>query len=391
MGDVVIIGVGQTPVGEHWEISLRSLAARAVQAVRLDARQSAPGLEPGALYIGNFLAPVATNQTNLGALVTENLGLTGIESYTVEAAEASGAAAFRQGYLAVASGYVDCAVVLGVEKCTDAIGAQLEAAASQGTDYEYEAVYGLTATAQAALLMQRYLHEHGLGHSALAGFPILAHTNAVNNPNAMFRRAISLEMYEKAAMVSDPLNLFDQAPLADGAAAVVLTRRELLPEALPMPLVRVVGSSTATDTLALHDRSDPLAFDAARLSVQRACRQAGILPTDVDLFELCDNFSIYAALSLEAAGFAERGAGWLMAQQGSLALDAALPICTMGGAKGRGNPLGASGVYQVVEAVLQLRGQAGKNQLSGARRALVQSLGGPASTAVTHVLEIEEK
>jgi acetyl-CoA C-acetyltransferase len=377
MEDVIIIGVGQTPVGEHWELSLRTLAARAIQAARQEARQVSSDLLPDALYIGNFLAPVASSQTNLGALITENTGLTGIESYTVEAAEASGAAAFRQGYLAVASGYVNCALVLGVEKCTDAIGANLEAAAAQGMDYDYEGMYGLTTTAQAALLMQRYLYEYGLARNALAVFPILAHANAVNNPNAMFRRAISLEMYENAAMISDPLNMFDQAPLADGAAAVMLTRRELLANPQHLPLVRVVGSSSVVDTLAPHDRSDLLAFEAAGLSVQRACRQAGILPGDADFFELFDSFSIYAALTLEAAGFADRGEGWKLAGSGRLALSGDLPICT----------LGASGVYQIVEAVLQLRGQAGKSQVSSAQRALVQSLGGPASTAVTHVLE----
>lgn len=383
MSDVVIIGIGQTPVGEHWEISLRSLAARAIQAARRDAGE----IQPDALYIGNFLAPAASGQTNLGALLVENLALTGIESYTVEAADASGAAAFRQGYMAVASGYVDCAIVVGVEKCTDAIGNMQETIASQALDYDYEAMYGMTPTAQAALLMQRYLFEYDLPRQALAEFPILAHANAVHNPNAMFRKAISYETYAKAGMVSDPLNLFDQAPLADGAAAVVLTRPELAPAPRAFPLVRVVASASVIDTLALHDREDMLAFEAAGVSLQRACRQAGILPTDADLFELSDTFSIYAALTLEAAGFAHHGEGWKLARDGQVAPGGRMPILTLGGAKGRGHPIGATGVYQIVEAVQQLRGQAGNAQVPGAQRALVQSLGGPASTAVTHVLE----
>ncbi|MDZ4158300.1 MAG: thiolase family protein, partial [Anaerolineaceae bacterium] len=177
------------------------------------------------------------------------------------------------------------------------------------------------------------------------------------------------------------------AAYADGAAAVILTRLELAPKDLPHALVRVSGSSVAIDTLALHDRTDPLAFEAVRLSTERACRKAGIRTVDVDLFELSDNFSIYAALSLEAAGFANRGEGWKLAQGGGLSLKGKLPICTMGGMKGRGNPLGAAGAYQMVEAALQLRGEAGENQVAGAQRALVQSLGGPASTVVTHVLD----
>jgi acetyl-CoA C-acetyltransferase len=188
-------------------------------------------------------------------------------------------------------------------------------------------------------------------------------------------------------MVSEPLNMFDVAPNADGAAALLLTRPEMLPPGFPHPLVRIAGSSLVTDSVALHDRPDPLTFQAARLSVERACRQARVTPLQIDLFELYDAYSIYAALSLEAAGFAGRGEGWKLAQDGAIGLNGTLPIATMGGLKARGNPGGATGVYQAVEAVLQLRRDAGPNQIAEARRALVQSLGGPASTVVTHILE----
>lgn len=383
MDDVVIVGIGQIPVGEYWDVSLRSLAHRAIRAARLDAG----GLRPQAMYIGNLLSPVLSHQSNLGALLAENSGLDGIEAYTVEAAGASGAAAFRMGCLAVASGYVESALVVGVEKLTDQVGPGVETAVAESMDYDYETVQGLTLEGQAGLVMQRYLYEYHLPHSALAGFPLLAHANAVNNPNAFFRRALSRETYEKAEPVNDPLNLYDAAPYADGAAAILLTRSDHVPDGLAHPLVKVTGSNIAIDTLALHDREEMLAFHAARISVERACRQAGILPADVDLFELCDSFSIYAALSLEAAGFAPRGEGWKLAESGQLALTGSMPILTMGGQKARGNPLGAAGVYQLVEAALQLRGEAGTNQVPHARRALVQSLGGPASTAVAHVLE----
>jgi acetyl-CoA C-acetyltransferase len=152
-------------------------------------------------------------------------------------------------------------------------------------------------------------------------------------------------------------------------------------------MVRISGSSAVSDSLALHDRPDPLNFQAARLSAERALRQAGILPGDIDLFELFDAYSIYAALTLEAVGFAERGTAWQLAQEGAINLDGSLPISTFGGLKARGNPGGATGIYQVVEAVLQLRGNAGDNQVVDAHRAMVQCLGGPASSAATHVLE----
>lgn len=383
MSDVIIAGIGQTPVGEHWEISLRELALDAIEAARKDAGD----LRPQALYAGNMLAPSISSQAHLGTLIADFAGMTGIEAASIEAAGASGGAALRQAYLAVVAEAVDVALVIGVEKMTDMTGSQVEAAIATAIDGDYEAAQGLTPTAQAALLMRRYMHEFGVEHDCFASFPLVAHANGEGNPNAMFRKAITSDMYQRAGMVSDPLNMFDVAPGADGAAALILSRGDLLPASFSHPLVRISGSSMASDTLALHDRPDPLAFDAVRISVERACRQAGILPGDVDLFELYDAYSIFAAISLEAAGFAGRGQGWQMAQDGQLALQGNLPIATFGGLKARGNPGGATGVYQAVEAALQLRGQAGQNQVQGARRALIQCLGGPASAAVTHVLE----
>jgi acetyl-CoA C-acetyltransferase len=188
-------------------------------------------------------------------------------------------------------------------------------------------------------------------------------------------------------MVSEPLNMFDMAPNADGAAALVLTRRELLPTSFPHPLVRVAGSASASDRLALHDRRDPLSFESAQLSAGKAIKQAGITIDQISLFEYHDAYSIYAALSLEAIGFARRGQGWKLARDRVIALNGEIPCATLGGLKARGNPGGATGVYQAVEAAMQLRDQAGANQIAGARFALIQSLGGPASIAVSQILE----
>jgi acetyl-CoA C-acetyltransferase len=383
MSEVVISGIGAIPVGEHWDLSLRQMATKAI----LDAIKDSGGQRPQALYIGNLLASTLSHQSNLGALMTDEAGLDGIESYTIEAAEASGAAAFRMGYLAVASGYVENALVLGIEKVTDVTDG-VETALAQILDYDYEAVQGLSRAGVAGLLMQRYFHEYKLPADALKGFPMLAHQNAVSNPLAMYRKAIREESYQKAPMVSDPLSLFDVAPVADGAAAVLLTRSENFPGPSAHKAVRVLGSSLVIDTLSLHDREDLLNFNAAKFGVERACRQAALLPTDMDLFEVDDVFSIYAALSLEAAGLAQAGQGWktIPVQDGQVKTPA-MPLLTFGGGKARGYPVSASGVYQIIEAVQQLRGTAGANQVPNARRAMVQSLGGAAATAVTHVLE----
>jgi acetyl-CoA C-acetyltransferase len=384
--DVVIAGIGQTEVGEHWNISLRELAFYALEA----ARQDSGGLRPQALFVGNILAPTISGQAHLGALIADFAGLRGIEAYTIEAAGASGGAALRSAYLAIKSGFVDVALVVGVEKYTDKTGSELEGSLAATADGDYESIHGMTLTAQAAMLMRRYAYEYDLPDNALAGFPVTAHAHGVNNPHAMFRKAIKPTLYSRVGMVSDPLNMFDAAPDADGAAAVILTRPELLPPNKNYPQVNIAASALATDTLALHDRKDPLKFEAVRLSVERACQQAGVTIEEMDFFELFDAFSIYAALSLEATGFAAAGQGWLLAKDGELALTGRIPSMTMGGLKARGNPWGATGVYQIVESVLQLRNLAGENQIPGAKRALVQSLGGPAASVVTHILEIAD-
>jgi len=391
MAEIIIAGIGQTAVGEHWDESLRTLAGQAIQA----AIQDSGGLRPQALYVSNMLAPSLSRQTHLGTLLADCAGLrqddpvlrTGIEAVTVEAGGASGGAALRQGYLAVASGMVDVALVAGVEKFTDVIGPEQEAALATVADADYESIHGLTLTAQAALIARRYMHENQVPADGLSGFPLTAHANGAGNKNAMYRKPVAMEAYQQAEPVCDPLNIYDIAPNADGAAAVILTRRELLPKDFPHPVVRLAASTIASDTFSLSERRDPLWFSAAQASVEKAFQVSGIPRKKVDLFEYYDAFAIFAALSLEAAGFAKRGKGWEMARDASIALTGSIPCATMGGLKARGNPGGATGIYQAVEATVQLRGQAGANQVPKARYALIQSLGGPASIAVTHLLE----
>jgi acetyl-CoA C-acetyltransferase len=238
--------------------------------------------------------------------------------------------------------------------------------------------------------MRRYLHEHGAPADALAGFSLTAHRNAVSNPHAMYRRAIQREDYLKAAMLSDPLNLYDAAPLADGAAALLLARGEALPREPAGAPIRIAGSAMSTAALALHDQSDPLHMPAAADSAGRALMQAGLRTEDIQLFELHDRFSVQAALALEAAGFAPRGHGWELAQNGAISLEGRIPITTFGGCKARGDAGGATGIYQAAEAVLQLQGRAGPNQVPNARAALVQCLGGAGASAAAHALVRDE-
>jgi acetyl-CoA C-acetyltransferase len=381
MRDVFIVGVGQTPVGELWDQGLRELGAEAVRAALADA-----GMETAdALYVGNMLGGCVNGQENVATLVADAAGLLPVEALKIEAACASGGAAVRAAALAVAAGACDVAVAAGVEKMTDGASDGVTAGLATAADQDYEASHGLSFVALSALLMRRYMHETGAEREAFAPFAVIAHKNAATNEKAMFREPISAEQFARSALVASPIGILDAAPVCDGAAAVVVCAKESLrPHHRP---VRIAGASVATDTMALAARADVLSLEAAAVSARKALAAAGRVPKDMDLFEAHDAFTIITALSLEACGFAKRGDALRMAAEGCVAPGGCIPISTFGGLKARGHPVGASGAYQIVEAALQLRGEAGANQLKGARRALTQSVGGHGSVAVTHVLE----
>ena len=234
--------------------------------------------------------------------------------------------------------------------------------------------------------MRRYMHEYDAVPQDFAAFSVNAHANAVNNPNAMFHNKITPEAFVKAPMIAEPIGLFDAAPAADGAAAVVLAPADWARAHRSDGTVRIAASAVATDALAVHDRHDPLWLRAAEISARKAYQQANVAPQDVNLFELHDSCTILAAMSLEAAGYAQRGMGVTFAARGGIGRDGAIPISTMGGLKGRGDAGGATGVYQIVEVVQQLRGCAGANQIANARFGMAQNLGATGATAVTHIL-----
>ena len=297
MRDVVVIGVGQTPVEEHWDRSLRHMGHDAIMPALADA-----GIDHAdALYVGNMLAGPLSGQEHVGALIADFVGLRGIEAFKVEAACGSGSAALRTGLMAVASGFQDVVLVCGVEKMTDAASDAVTAGLATAADQEYEVSQGISFVGLNALLMRRYMHEFGVSKEAFAAFTVNAHKNGANNPNAMFQSPISVETYLRAGMIADPINLMDSSPVCDGAACVVLA-----PAALYRSRAKahVLASAVATDSLAVHDRRDPLALDAVQLSSQKAYAQARVMPADIKVFEAHDAFSIMAALSLEAAGFA---------------------------------------------------------------------------------------
>jgi acetyl-CoA C-acetyltransferase len=382
MREVIVQGIGQTRVREHWGRSLRDLAAEAGLAAMRDA-----GVERiDAVIVGNMLSGQTARQENLGALVADWIGQRGAEGFKVEAACASGAAAFRAAFLAVASGALDAVLAVGVEKMTETPGPETTAALATAADADYEGVQGISFVGLNALIMQRYLHEFPWEHNDFGSFSINAHANGARNPNARLRQPITERDYHRARMICDPINLLDASPIGDGAAAALLLPGEKI-AAGPRPRITVAGSAAATDSLAVHDRKDPVFLSAAAISAQRAYAQAEVKPEQIDFFELHDAFSVLAALSLEACGFAERGQGPRLALDGAIRLDGALPVCTQGGLKARGHPVGATGMYQIVEVVQQLRGEAGENQLQKAGVGMAQNIGGSGASIYTHILK----
>lgn len=386
MTNIYLVGTGATPVGEHYGRTLADLAAEATRA----AFAAAPGLSAervGALFVANAMGETLAGQGQLGAYLASAVGLPGVPAVRVEAAGASGGVALQQAASAIAAGQCQVAVVLGAEKVTDRLEGELEAALALHGDAE-EAIQGLTLTAQWALLMRRYMHEHGYPAEAFAPFPVNAHANAAKNPQALYRFPINADKYRKAVQVASPLNLLDCSTPADGAACVILAAESVARE-LPGPRVRLAGVAVATDTPALALRSDPLDLAAVRASAQAALGQAGLSLGAVQVFELSDPHGIAAALALEAMGCYGRGEAPRHAADGAIAPTGRTPIATAGGYKARGDVGGASGVYQVVELVRQLRGEAGATQVPGAQVALAQCLGGVGATAATCVLVSE--
>ena len=382
---VYIAGVGQTPVSKGQGIRGRYMARDAIHAAMAGA-----GVEAGdisALFVGNMMGGILDQQQQLGALYADTAGLRGIEAMTMEAACGSGAAAVHIGYSMVAGGLHDLVVVCGMERMTQAPRDAITRALATAADWELEGADGESFISLNARLMALYMDRYGTRPEQFAPFAIAAHANALGNPNALLKKPIDLDAYLRSRVLVPPVKLMDAPPTCDGAAAIVLASEDVLRGlSRAGASIEIVASAVGTDSLAIDRRADPLRLAGAELSSQRACAQAGLEPDDMDIFELHDAYTIITTLSLEAAGFAKPGEGTRLGEEGVTRIDGDLPIATMGGLKARGHPVGATGVYQIVETVLQLSGEAGENQVRGAKTAMVQNIGGTGATVVTHIL-----
>jgi len=387
MRDVYLIGIGQTKITKNLGIRGRYMATevidKAIEHAGIDKKQI------GLLVAGNMSAGRLADQQQLGALIADFAGMRGIEATTCEAACGSGAAAARWGVMSVGGGFHDVAVICGIERMTHTTLEETTAALATASDWELEGSKGECFVSLNARLMRLYMEAYGVTAKDFGHFAITAHDNGFTNPNGFLRKKIDMDTYLNTRMLLDPIKLFDAPPLCDGAAAIILATEEIARAAhrSGLPMIKVAGSAVGTDSLGLDRRRAILELDGVKISTRKAMEQAGVKHEDIDIFELHDAYTIITALSLEAAGFAEKGKGVHFGKEGEITRTGKLPISTFGGLKSRGHPVGATGVYQLVESYMQLTGTAGENQVPDPEFALVQNVGGTAATVVSHILQ----
>jgi acetyl-CoA C-acetyltransferase len=386
MRQVAVIGVGCTPFGEKWETSFRNLFVEAGALALEDAGLSGEQIDE--MFVGNMSAGRFVEQEHVGALIADYAGLATnhIPSTRVEAACASGGLAFRQAVTAVASGMADIVVAAGVEKMTDVgTGVSVDALAG-AADREWEGFAGATFPGLYAMIATEYMHRYGLTREQLAEVAVKNHRNGAKNPNAQFRKEITLDTVLNSSLVADPLRLFDCSPITDGAAAVIVAPLERAREFTDAP-IRVLGSGQATDTISLHDRRDICTLDATMVAGERAFRAAGVERSQIDMIEVHDCFTIAELCAIEDLGFCPKGQAGILTEEGATALDGDLPINPSGGLKACGHPVGATGIKQVYEIVKQLRGEAVGRQVDG-EIGMTHNVGGTGATVVCHILGV---
>ena len=229
------------------------------------------------------------------------------------------------------------------------------------------------------------MHRYGTTREELAEVAVKNHHNGSMNPISQYQMEITVDKVLRSPLVADPLRVLDCSPITDGAAAVVLAPTELAHKYSDAP-INILAAAQASDTLALHDRRDITTLDATVSAARKAFGMARLEPEDIDIAEVHDAFTIGEIVAIEDLGFMEKGEGGRAAGEGITAIGGKIPINTSGGLKACGHPVGATGIKQAYEMVLQLRGEAGKRQVEGAEVGLAHNVGGCGGTALVHIM-----
>lgn len=385
MRSVSVIGIGETKMGKHFDKSLRDLIREAGEKALADA-----GIEKDlvqALYMSNFNSQYLCYQGHMGPLASEVLGLGTIPTVRLEGACASGSLAFRQGLIAIQAGLYDVVLIGGVEKMTHRATETVTTAIASAADFELEASVGITFPSIFAMIANRYFYEYGNARDAMAMCAVQNHENAVLNPDAQMQKQITIAQVKSGFPIADPLTVFDCSLVTDGSAFVVLAATDLAKIISKKRPIEVIGSGHAGDTLTAATKQSLTTLAATVRAAKDAYRMAEIKPSDVDLAEVHDCFTITQILNIEDLGFFEKGTGPQAVLAGKTAQDGLVAVNTSGGLKAKGHPIGATGLSQIYEIVTQLRGEAGPRQVKGADIGLNHNLGGTAATCVVNIFK----
>ena len=378
---VEILAGSVSKFGELWDVSPRDLVKGVVLEALFETRLKTGEIE--AVYIGNMLSSSLGGQDHLGAFFSEVLGLN-VPAMKVEGACASGGLAVHAGILAVTSGLYKNVLVVGIEKMTDHKPEEVaKALMGAGSDEEREA--GATFPGLYAMIARAYMKKYGVSEEDLASVAVKNHYHASLNSHAQFRFPVTIEQVMKSSVVSSPLKLLDCSPISDGAAAVILGQGSGV---RGQGSVNIIASAVATDSLGVADRSDLTSLQSTVLAAKKAYWQAGIKPSQIDVAEVHDCFTIAEIIAMDDLGFFPRGKSAQFIRRKKTTLGFGYPVVnTSGGLKAAGHPVGATGVKQIVEIYRQLKGVAGKKQVKNAKTGLTHNVGGSGATAVIHILQ----
>lgn len=362
---VAITGAGILPFGRREDATIEALGAQAARLALADAGVAPRQID--ACYFANALGSQLFGDTTIGQAVCARIGLRAVPVYNVENACTSGSTALHLAWQAVLAGQCTRALVVGAEKM---FGAPLGLIGSGRSDPD--SLLGMVAPAMFALRAQRHMHEFGTTAAQLAAVTVKSRRHARLNPYAQLRQTESVEQVLATPMIADPLTRSQCCPIGDGAAAIVLSGvRQATGGSRTVRIrhsVLVSGSYANPFDLARWDTD----YRAARLAYEGA----GIGPDELDVVECHDAFSIAEILHCEALGLCAPGEGGTLTESGETALGGRIPVNVSGGLLSRGHPIAATGVAQLVEIVMQLRGQRGPLQVDDCRVGLAQCMGG---------------
>ena len=383
MKAVAVVGIGKTAFGAFPEWDLRSLAVEAGQKCLADAHVNYSKIE--AFYLGNFAGPSFVGQNHLAPYIASGLGITGVPCTRFEAACASSGSAFFHAVSSVAAGMYDLVLVGGVEKMTSQSTPKVTEILAGAGDVSGEVKAGATFPALFAMIARRHMFQYGTTREQLAAVAVKNHGNGAKNPLAHMRKTITMEQALAGKPIAEPLTVYDCSLISDGAAAVMIAPLERAAEFTDRP-VKILGIAQTSDYVALDAKEDITTFRAVRAAGEKAYTMAGVTARDIQFAELHDCFTIAEIIAMEDLGFVPKGEGGPYALAGKTCLNGERPVNASGGLKSKGHPVGATGVGQICDIVMQIRGDAGELQLARHSLGLAENLGGSGATAVVTVL-----